>query len=84
MHALARERVEVSRQRCDKRLALTCAHLGDASLVQDDSADELHEKVTHIEHSCGCLANGGKRVGHELVKRLARGKALLERRSYCL
>ena len=39
VHAAARERVQVRRQGCDERLTLTRSHLGDAALMQGDTAD---------------------------------------------
>src|SRR5438552_6476962 len=43
----AREGVQIRGQRVNERLALTCAHLGDLALVQDDAANHLHVEMAH-------------------------------------
>ena len=48
MDALAGQRVEIDRQGGDERLTLTSGHLSDLTLVEDDTADELHVIVAHI------------------------------------
>ena len=78
MHALAGQRVEVGREHGDKRFAFAGLHLGDAPLMQDDAADELHPERAHTEHAPRGLAHGGVGFGQDIVKRLAPGKALLE------
>ena len=76
--ALARERVEIDGQRRDERLALTRAHLRDASVVQAHAADELHVEVAHAEHAARSLAHDGERLRQQIVKRLAGREAFLE------
>ena len=80
MHALAGQRVEVHRQRCHQRLALTGAHFGNLALMQCHATDQLHVKVTHCQHPRARLAHDGKRFRQQRVKRLAIGNALLELR----
>ena len=53
MHALARERVEIGRQRGHKRLAFARLHFSDAPGVQHHAADELHVEVTQQHASAG-------------------------------
>ena len=76
--ALALERVQVAGQRGDERLALAGAHLGDAALVQDHAADELHVVVAHPEHALARLAADGEGLGQEVVERRAVVELLLE------
>ena len=50
MHTVACERIEEHRQRCHERLTLTCCHLGDFSLMEHGTTDELHVVVDHVPH----------------------------------
>ena len=76
--ALAGQCVEVGREHSDKRFAFAGLHFGDAPLMQDDAADELHPERAHAEHAPRGLAHGGVGLGQDIVQRLALGKALLE------
>ena len=78
MHALTGKRIQVRRQGCDERLALTGLHLRDAALVQDDAANDLHRKRFHAQHAPGSLAAGGKSLGQQVVQRFAVFQALFE------
>ena len=75
MDALAGQRVEVGGESGDERLAFAGLHLGDHALVQGDAADDLHVEVAHAHSAIGSLAHHGKRVGQQVVERLASGKA---------
>ena len=48
MDTLARKGIEEHRQCCHQGLTLTCRHLGNLSLMEGDTADELHVIVNHI------------------------------------
>ena len=78
MDALALERVQVAGQGGDQRLALAGPHLGDASLVQDHAADELHVVVAHLEHAPARLAAHGEGLDEDVVERGAVVELLLE------
>ena len=62
------ERVEVRGQRRDERLAFAGLHLRDAPLVEHDAADELHVEGALSERPLRRLADGGKRLGQEIVE----------------
>ena len=79
VHALAGQRVEVGRQRGGEGFAFAGLHFGDAALVQDDAADDLHGERLDREHAPHGLAAGGERLGQNVVERGADRKALLER-----
>ncbi len=66
--ALARECVEVGRQRGDQRLALTGLHLRDPPEVQGGAAHDLDVEVPLAEHAAGRLAHGRERFGQQLVE----------------
>ena len=70
VHAPARERVEVRRQRGDERLALAGLHLGDPAEVQRGAAHELHVEVALAEHPAAGLAHGRERLGEEVVEQV--------------
>ena len=48
VRALARQRVQIERQRRDERLAFAGRHFGDLAEVQLDAAHELHVVVHHV------------------------------------
>ena len=68
VHAAARERVEVARQRRDERLALTGLHLRDPAEVQRRAAHDLHVEVALAEHPLAGLADGRERLGEQVVE----------------
>ena len=64
----------------DQGLALTGLHLGDVAEVQRGAAHDLHVEVPLAEDPLGGLADGGERLGHQVVEGLAVGEPLLELR----
>ncbi len=77
--ALARQRIEVRRQRGDEGLAFAGHHFGDVAAVQDDAAEDLRVEVPHVLGAAAGLAAGGERLGQDVFQRRAVGQALLER-----
>ena len=73
VHALAGERVEVERQRGDEGLALTGLHLGDPAEVQRRAAHHLDVEVALAERARGRLADGGERLGEQVVEEIDLG-----------
>ncbi len=45
MHALAGERIEIDRERCDQCLAFAGLHLGDHAFVQHHAANQLNVEM---------------------------------------
>ena len=78
VNTLARERVQVDRERCDESLALARFHLSDATFVEHNPTDELHVEMTHLQNTPARLAAHGKDLGQELVERLPFFTALFE------
>ncbi len=78
VHAFAGERVQVRGQRRHQRLAFAGAHLGDAAVVERESADELHVEVAHLERALRGLADHGEGLGREVIELLAVGEPLAE------
>ena len=76
MDALAFERIQVSRQRGNERLALAGLHLGDHALVQHAAADQLHVEVPHVQHAAARFADHGERRHEQVVERFAGREAL--------
>ena len=73
--ALAFERVEVSGQGGDQRLAFTGSHFGDFAAMQDDAADQLHVEVAHVEEAAAGFANYGEGFDQQIVERARPGPA---------
>ena len=48
-YAVALQRIQISRGCGNKRLSFTCLHLGNTSLVQNNSANELYRIMLHIK-----------------------------------
>ena len=78
--ALARQGVQVGRERRDERLAFARFHLRDAALMQHDAADDLHVEVLHAEAAPSGLAADGKGLGQEIVEALAFREPFSKRR----
>ena len=76
--ALAGERVEIDRKRCDQRLAFAGLHLGDVALMQHHAADQLDVEMALAERALGRLAHGGEGGNEDVVERLAGGELLAE------
>ena len=76
--ALAGERIQVDRERCDQRLAFAGLHLGDVALVQHHAADQLNVEMALAERPLGGLAHRGEGGHQQVVQRLALGELLLE------
>ena len=79
VHAAAGERVEIDRQGRHQRLAFAGLHLGDAALVQDHAADQLHVEMPLPDGALAGLAHGGERLDQDVVERGPVGDLLLER-----
>ena len=80
MHALARKRVQVNRQRGHQRFTFAGLHFGDAALVKHHAAGELHVEVALAECALGCLAHDRKRLWQKIVEGFALGHTLAEGR----
>ena len=78
VHVVPRDGVQVAGQGGHERLALAGLHLGDLSLVQGHTADELHVEVAEPDGAHGSLAYGGEGLGEQIVQALAGGVALAE------
>src|SRR5450759_910173 len=76
VHTRAGQGVQVRRERADQRLALAGLHLGDAAQVQRRAAHQLHVEVPLAQRALRDLADGGERLGQQVVLGLAVGQAL--------
>ena len=75
MHALAGDRIQVSRQGCSQRLAFAGAHFGDLAVMQHHSADQLHIVMAHPQYPRARLAHNRKCFGQEGIQRFALGNS---------
>ncbi len=78
MDALAGQGVEIDRQGADQGLAFAGPHFGDAALVQDHAADQLHVVGALPEGPPGRFAHHGEGFFQEVVEGFALGQALAE------
>ena len=78
VHALARQAVEVGRQRRDEGLALAGLHLGHPAEVQGGAAHQLHVVVALAEHPPAGLADDGEGLDQQVVEGLAAVEPLAE------
>jgi hypothetical protein len=77
VHAAARERVQVHGSGAGQRLAFAGAHLGDAALVQEHAADELHVVVPLADGAPRTSRISAKASMRHVVECLAVGDLLL-------
>ena len=70
VHALAGERIQIGGQRGDERFSFARLHLRNFSLVQDDSADQLHVEMAHAERAAARFAHQRKRRHDRGLERL--------------
>ncbi len=70
MHAFTRKGVQIGGQRQREGFALAGLHFGNAPLVQNDAALNLHGKQALTEHPVHSLPAGGKGLGQNVVQRL--------------
>ena len=84
MHALPRQGVEVGGQGGHQGLALAGLHLGDAALMEDDAAHQLHPVGPEAQHPVRRLPGGGEGLRENVVQSLAVLQALFELLGLCL
>ena len=78
VHALAFQRVQIGGKGGNQRLSFTGLHLRDTSLMENDSADQLHPERFHVQDAAGGLAHRGISLRKKVVKGLPIGEPLLE------
>ena len=78
MHAVTGQCVEVGGHGSNQRLALTGLHLGDASLMQDDAAKQLHMEGALAQHTVICLPDSGKGIREDIIQRFSRRQPVPE------
>ena len=77
MNTASGKRVKVCGKRCHERFTFTRSHLGDPSLVKDDTADELYRIMLHVKNTSRGLAYGRICFGKQTVKALPFAVSLL-------
>ena len=73
MHAIARQRVEVGRQRRNQGLALARSHFGDRALMEHHAADQLHIEMALPQGALGGLAHCCEGGDEQFVEGAASG-----------
>jgi hypothetical protein len=78
MRTLAFEGIQVERERCNQRFALTGLHLGDVPAMERDTTEQLDVEVGLLQGPRAGLADRGEGLGQDVVERLPRGELLAE------
>ena len=78
MHALACQRVQISRKGGNQSLSFTSLHLSDTPLVEDNAADQLHAVMLHAQGADRCFPNHRICFRKNIIQRLAFCQTLLE------
>ena len=78
MHALACQRVQISRKGGNQSLSFTSLHLSDTPLVEDNAADQLHAVMLHAQGTDRCFPNHCICFRKNVIQRLAFRQTLLE------
>ena len=78
MDAAAVQCVQIRRQCGDKRLTFTGLHLGDSSLMQDNTADQLYAVMLHAENTACSFSDRRKCLRQDVVQCLSGSKLLFE------
>lgn len=68
MYAFSRQGIQISRKGGGQSLSFTGTHLGNTSLVQNDTADNLDAEMFHPQHTHGRLPHDSIRLGQNVVK----------------
>ncbi len=68
MHALARQRVQVGRESRNKGFTLTCLHLRDVTLMQENATHKLRIKSTQTKRTARGLAAVGKCFWQHIIE----------------
>ncbi len=71
MDTLSGQGIQVSRKRRHQRLTFSGTHLGDAALVKDNAADDLHPVMLHPEDSLCCLPHRRVSLRKQAVQSLS-------------
>ena len=75
MRTAPEQGVEIERQGCHQRLALSRFHLGNTALMKDDTAKELAIKMAHTGDPARDLADGRIGFGQNVVEHIGFSRA---------
>ena len=70
VNAFSCQRIEIDRQRSDKRLSFACLHFGNLALVQGHAAKKLHIEMPHPGRSDRGFPHDGKSLWQQNFERL--------------
>ena len=79
MNAFARKGIEVTGKRRHEGFALAGLHLSNGSPMERDATHNLHVEVTHAKDAIRSFTSAGKRLGKEIIQRLALFEAFAEK-----
>ena len=80
---VARQRVQVRRQRCYQGFTFTGAHLGNHALMEHHATYELNVEVTHAQGTMPRFAHRRERLGQEVINGCTVSNAHAEFIGFC-
>ena len=76
--AFAFEGIQICGKSSNQRLAFTGLHFRDTALMQDNSADELHVEMTHVENALTYFADDRESIRQQIFQGFSVFESLLE------
>ena len=83
VNTLPGKRIQIGRHGGNQCLSFSGLHLRNPSLMEDNSADDLHPVGLHVQHPLCCLSYRGKRLRKKVVQRLPVFQAILVLLRFC-
>ena len=78
------QRIQIGRTGGYERLTFTGSHLGDTTLMKNDTTDQLYREVLHLIHTPCSLTYCSIGLRKDLIQTLSLRQTLLELRGLCL
>ena len=78
MNPFSGQRIQVCRKCRHEGLTFTGSHLGNSSLMQDNTTNQLHPVMTHSQCSHRCFTYNGKCLRQDIIQRLPFSQSLPE------
>ena len=78
MNAVPFQSVQICRKSRHKSLSFSCLHLGNSSLMKNNSADQLYSVVTHAQTPEGRFADSRIRFRQKIIQRFSFFQAFLK------
>ncbi len=83
VHTAALQGIQIRRRRGNKRLTFTGLHLGNTTLMKNNTADQLHPVMLHAKDTLCCFADSRKGLHKQIIQGLSICKTLLVLCCFC-